>query len=130
MVLRLPFDMMWPGWLKMIHHITEDESLTVDVRACAERLLLRDFEKRLFATGVGYLCRGDIVDAKKVATLLRDQFGKFTKYRGLSALINTYKYVPFARLAFDRLIACHEYILAKRIKINQKRYRNLRQYLA
>jgi glycosyltransferase involved in cell wall biosynthesis len=127
--LRLPFDMLWPGWLKMIRNLTEDKSLTMDVRAYAERVLLRNFDKRLFATGLGYLCRGDIADAKKAAALIRDQFGKFAQYRALSALINTYKYVPFARLAFRCLIVCHRYVLAKRIKIKQKQYRNLRKYL-
>ena len=105
------FDTRWLGWLKMIHNLTEDKSLPMDVRAYAERVLLMMFEKRLFATGVGYLCRGYPVDAEKVAALLRDQYGKFTKYKALSALINTYRYVPFARLAFRCLIVCHSRVV-------------------
>jgi glycosyltransferase involved in cell wall biosynthesis len=101
------FDERWLGWFKMIQHLTEDKSLPDDVRAYAELVLLGMFEKRLFATGVGYLCRGYTVDAKKVAVLLRDQYGRFTKYKALSALINTYRYVPFARLAFRCLIVCY-----------------------
>jgi glycosyltransferase involved in cell wall biosynthesis len=125
-----PFDTMWSGWLKMIQNLTEDKSLPMDVRTYAERVLLRNFEKSLFVTGVNYLCRGYPVDAKKAAALLRDRFGKFAKYMALSALINTYKYVPFARLAFGCLSPCHKYILAKRFKIkSNQQYRNLRPYL-
>jgi glycosyltransferase involved in cell wall biosynthesis len=113
-----PFEEMWPGVLKMIRNLTDDKSLPLDVRIYAERVLLGRFEAELFDSGVSYLSRGYPVDAKKVATLLRDQFGGWARYIALSGLIGVHQHVPFARLAFDYLVTCRRYLRAKSIKNN------------
>lgn len=123
------FDLKWPGVLKMIRNLTDDESIPLDVRTYAERVLLERFEKGLFELGISYLSRGYPVDAKKVAALLRDQFGGWARYIALSAIIYTHQYVPFARLAFDSLIACRRYVRAKRVQSNQEQYREYRHFL-
>ncbi|MFC2016528.1 glycosyltransferase family 2 protein [Chloroflexota bacterium] len=125
----IPFDIRWSGWLKMIQHLAEDKNLSVYVRADAERILWAKFEKTLFKVGVGYLNRGYPVDAKKVAVVLRNRFGRFGQYLALSAIISTCKYVPFARLALSRFVVCYIYILDQFIKSKKKQYRNLRSYL-
>jgi glycosyltransferase involved in cell wall biosynthesis len=121
-----PFDMTWPGVLKMIRNLIDDKSLPLDVRTYTERILWERFEKGLFGSGVSYLSRGCLVDAKKVATLLRDQFGRWARYITLSALIGVHQYVPFARLAFDYLVACRRCLRAKRVQSNQRQYREIR----
>ena len=123
------FDLKWPGVLKMIHNLTDDDSLPLDVRTYAERVLWGRFEKGLFESGISYLSRRYPVDAKKVAALLRDQFGGWARYIALSAIIYTHQYVPFARLAFDSLIACRRYVRAKRVQSNQEQYREYRHFL-
>ncbi len=122
------FDTMWPGVLKMIRNLTDDKSLPLDVRTYVERVLLERFEKGLFESGVSYLSRGYPVDAKKVAALLRDQFDGWARYIALSAMINTYQHVSFARLAFDALVACRRYLRAKRVQSNQGQYSEYRQF--
>ena len=124
------FDWRWPGVLKMIRNLTDDESLPPDVRTYAERVLLGRFKKGLFESGIHYLSRGYPADARKVAALLRDQFRRRVQSVVLSAIINTHQYVPFARLAFDSLIACRRHVHAKRVRNNQERYREYRHFLA
>ena len=114
----IPVEEIWPGVLKMTRNLTEDKSLPLDVRTYAERVLLGSFEKGLFRSGISYLFRGCADDARKVAALLRDQFGGWARYIALSVVINTHQYFPFARLVFDSLLACRIYLGAKSIKNN------------
>lgn len=115
-----PFDVRWQGLLKMIRNLTNDKRLPLYVRTYAERALLGRFEKIIFRAGFIYLCRKNISDAEKVAAVLRDEFGRLALYIALSAIINIYKYVPFAHLVFDCLYICHKYIQTKHIKSYQK----------
>ena len=126
----LPFDVTWPGVLKMIRNLTDDKSIPPDIRTYAERVLLERFEKGLFELGIAYLSRRYPADAKKVAALLRDHFGGWARYIALSVMINTHQYVPFARLAFDSLIACRRYLRSRRVQSNQKQYREIGNLVA
>ena len=127
---QYPFDVTWPGVLKMITNLTDDKSLPLYVRNSSERILWERFEKGLFESGVSYLSRGCSADAKKVAALLRDQFGQRTRYIALSSLIGVHQHVPFARLAFDYMVACRRYLRTKRIQGKQKKYREIRTLVA
>lgn len=114
----IPVDEIWRGLLKMTRNLTEDKGIPIDVRDHAERVLLGGFENGLFRLGISYLFRGCADDARKVAVLLRDQFGGRARYIALSAMINTQQYVPFTRLAFSSLLAFRRHLNAKRIKNN------------
>jgi glycosyltransferase involved in cell wall biosynthesis len=124
------FDVTWPGVLNMIRNITEDKSLPLDVRSYAERVLLGKFEAELFELGVSYLSRGYPIEARKVATLLRDKFGRWARYLALSTMINTHQYVPFARSVFSSLVACRRNVRTKRVQRKQKHYGEIRNLVA
>lgn len=113
-----PFAETWPGILKMVGNITEDDSLPLDVRVYAERVHWTNFKKSLIEWSLSYLSRGYPSDAKKVAALLRTQFGDWVRYIVLSLLINAHQSVPFARLAFDSLIAYRRTLRTKRLSNN------------
>ena len=122
--IRVPylFDLSWPGILKMIRNLTDDESLPIDTRNYAEHVLWMMFEKGLFTAGISYLSNGYPADAKKVAALLRDRFNGRARYIALSAIIYAHQNVSFARSTFDSLIVCRRYIHAKRVQGNQEKY--------
>lgn len=121
-----PFDWIWPGVLKMIRNLTDDESIPLDIRTYAERVLLGRFERGLVGLGLSYISRGYPDDAKKVAAVIRDRFDGRARCIALSAIINTCQYVPFARLAFDSLIACRRRLRARRVQSSQEQYREYR----
>lgn len=104
-------DTAWLGWLKMIHHITEDKSIPIDIRDYAEGSLISIFKKNLSITGMGYICRGNIVDSEKAVALHRDIFGESAITRILSVLIFIYKHLPFTRFVFKLLVVYRKYIL-------------------
>lgn len=124
-----PFDLIWPGGMKMIRNLTDDESLPLDVRTYAKRILWGIVERDLVGFSLSHLSRGSSDDAKKIAALIRDQFGGRARYIALSAIINTCQYVPFARLAFDSLVACRRHLRAKRVNNSQEQYREYEHYL-
>jgi glycosyltransferase involved in cell wall biosynthesis len=116
------FDSSWPGVIEMVRHLTADESLPLDVRAYAERVLMGRFEEGLFASGVVYLSRGYPAEAKKVAALLRGQFRSWARYIALSAMTYVHQSVPFARMAFDALVARRRRLRANRIRSSTEQY--------
>lgn len=113
-----PFELHWPGVLKMVRNLIEDKSIPLNVRTKAESVLLRRFEKGLFWKSLAFLHKGYSVDAKKFANLLYNQFGRLSQWLILSAIIYTYPYNPLAHLAFDSLVACRRFLRAKCLKNN------------
>ncbi len=124
------FDTMWPGVLKMIHNLTEDKGVSMDVRDHAEHVLLGKFNEGLFTLGVAYLSKKYLMDARKAAEVLRDQFGGWLRYLLLIGMINTCQYVPFARLVFDSLISFRRYLRAKRVQRNQGQYQEYQHFIS
>jgi glycosyltransferase involved in cell wall biosynthesis len=120
-----PFNLVWSGLMKMIQNIKNIENLTLDIKTYAAFILLQQFESKSFELGVSYLSRGRPIEAKKVAVLLRDQFGGRARYIALSIIIYMHQCIPFARPAFDFFIDWRRYIRFKQMQNKQKRYKEI-----
>lgn len=68
------FDFTWPGYLKMISNITEDESLSSNVRSYIKQILTEQLKKRLFQVGIASIIRKNFNDTYQAANVLNYQY--------------------------------------------------------
>jgi glycosyltransferase involved in cell wall biosynthesis len=65
----------WPGWLKMVRNLTEDERIPSETRTYAAQVLTRRLQSDLFIRhGFVNLLRGEWAEAFKAAGVLRSHY--------------------------------------------------------
>lgn len=85
---------IWPGWLKMIRNLTEDECIPADVCIYAEHMLIESLKRRLFNIGIASVIHKDFEDAYRVSEILGNHFRLDAKAFCLSSIANICKYFP------------------------------------
>jgi glycosyltransferase involved in cell wall biosynthesis len=120
-----PFELNWKGVSKMISNIADDEAIKDEVRTLTKNIIFSRFEGELFKSGLVYISRRHPAETRKVAIVLRDEFGSWVRYMTLLALLNLCKYIPFFRGGFDAIVAIRRYLREKRMLQNQKLYVDL-----
>jgi len=69
------FDTAWPGWLKVIHNLAEDEHIPREVRTYAAQVLTERIKTRLFMNiGFGSAVRRNWEDSLNAAEVLRKHY--------------------------------------------------------
>jgi len=68
------FDFAWPGWLKMIRNLVEDERIPAEVRNYASQVLRERLKKELLLGGLRSVVRRNWEDAHKAAEVLSDYY--------------------------------------------------------
>ena len=65
---------VWPGWLKMIRNITEDEWIPLSVRDRAGHLLTEELKRKIFYYGRQAIKRKNFEEAYRAAHILQQHF--------------------------------------------------------
>jgi hypothetical protein len=124
---------IWPGWLKIIRNIVEDDNIPPDVRAYARNLLTQRLKKRLFGVAIGAMIRKNFGDAHQSAEILYKHFN--LKFQGLClmGMAKLCKRVPFfcycafsaneaKRFILFRIRAIRRFIFHRKIAVNLDKY--------
>lgn len=82
----------WPGWLKMIRNLTEDERIPLDVRIRSERMLTERLKRRIFRIGITSIMRKNFEDAYKSSEVLRERYHLNLKPFFLSSVATICRY--------------------------------------
>ena len=64
----------WPGWLKVIRNLTEDERIPSGIRIYAEQVLTKRLKRRIFHTAIGSIIRKNFDDSYKTVEVLRNHY--------------------------------------------------------
>jgi glycosyltransferase involved in cell wall biosynthesis len=92
---------IWPGWLKMIRNLTEDDRIPMDVRDVATRVLTQRIKELLFTDcGVRAVIAGRCAEAQRSAEILAKEF----REEGEAATLRLLARVQLAFTPFGRLI--------------------------
>jgi hypothetical protein len=70
---------VWPGWLKMIRNLTEDQRIPLHIRSRSEQILTSQLKRKLFWVGSNSIRQKNFEDAYQVASILRGSYGQTAK---------------------------------------------------
>lgn len=98
--LRGNIEETWPGWLKMIRNLVEDDNMSLNVRAQVEYLLRKKLKNRLLTIGIVAILRGDFADSYKTAEILRCYCHQKTKGTFLYIIAKTCDHIALVRYLF------------------------------
>lgn len=85
---------IWPGWLKIIRNLKEDERIRLDVRTRVEQELTNLLKRSLF--GTGFIIKKKFDDAYKAANILRNHYNQKTRATILYSTAKLCEYIPLA----------------------------------
>jgi glycosyltransferase involved in cell wall biosynthesis len=108
----------WPGWLKIIHNLKNDERIPLDVRLYVEQELTDELKRSLL--GTGFILRKEFGDAHRAAGILRYHFNQkkeATILHVTTRLCENFPPVYFLLVFRDRL----------RVMLNRIKSRNLQK---
>lgn len=94
---------IWPGWLKMVRNLRDDDRIPEDLRSQSEFLLAKLLRLTLLVQAVRCLRRNDLEEAHKAATLLDDNDQVRKKSLAFASLIRLLIRVRPLRHLFFRL---------------------------
>lgn len=95
---------IWPGWLKMIRHLTEDPRIVPEVRARAGGLLGKLFHRTLFLLALKCLKRGDLEEVRKAVAILEEKGSLGRSARGRARILKILLIIPPLRWALWGLL--------------------------
>ncbi len=104
-------DLMWPGWLKMIRNLVEDEQIPEGVRRYASQVLTDRAKKYLFLNGLRSVTRGNWEDAYKSAEFLRNHYHLRGRALMLQVSATAGRNVPLAQNVFRLMPALRKLVL-------------------
>ncbi len=76
---------VWPGWLRLIRNLAEDEGIPKRIRVQCEKQLTNELKQTFFSMTTKSIVRGDFNDVYKSVALFRESFGLDIKAAGLAA---------------------------------------------
>ena len=85
---------IWPGWLKTMRNLTDDERIPADVRANVEHSLTKQVKRQLFQIGYNSIRQKKLEDARKVASILRQHYRQDARANLLASLAWACRYFP------------------------------------
>jgi len=107
----------WPGWLKMIRNLTEDERIPCEVRTYAEQALTQRLQTDLFINhGFRALLHGNWDEALQAAALLRSNYNLKARSRLLHVSARACQHFPPSRYIFVGLRTLHRFL----VRVNKK----------
>lgn len=115
-------DSMWPGWLKIIRNLVEDEQIPEGVRRYAAQVLTDSVKTGLFLNGLRSVTRGNWEDAYKSAEVLRNH--NYSKGRALMLQVSATacRNVPLAYNVFRLVPPLRKLLLRIKNRRLQKEY--------
>jgi glycosyltransferase involved in cell wall biosynthesis len=109
----LGVDSFWPGWLKLIRNLVEDEQIPERVRSYAAQVLTDRAKNHFFVNGLRSVVRGNWEDAYKAAEVLRSYYHlkggplilrtSITACRNIPLAQNVFRLMPPLRKLFMRI---------------------------
>ena len=120
-----PMSSFWPGWLRMIEKLSQNDLLEIDFRNEITKTLWKDAEKMLFRRGANALAvaRFDFVD--DAARALSKNCNKKFKANILIILNKICKSIPLLQKAYSRLYRYAESKIVESRKELQQQYGHL-----
>lgn len=115
------FSHIWPGRLKMIRNLTEDERIPSDVRAYAARVLTERIKKGLYSIGCRSILRKNFEDVHKVSEVLRNYYRLSVKASFLYTIAKVCNYFPVIYNFGTFLNKIRKFFLIKKLQYLQKR---------
>lgn len=116
------FDTAWPGWLKVIRDLAEDEGIPSDVRRYAARVLTKRLRRNLFwSIGFGSIVRRNWEDAYKAAGVLGNYYHLNARALLLRTSAMACQYLPLA-YHFLRLLYTLRKLFRRKNRRLQRKY--------
>jgi len=116
---------IWPGWLKIIRNLKEDEHIPLNVRIFAEQVLKSRLKKRLFFIGLKSILQRNNEDSNKVAKILRKYYHQNNKAFFLQIIAKICNYFSPAYYFCIFLYRFRKFLLLKKSRPKQKKYREI-----
>lgn len=88
------FGATWPGWLRLMTKLRQDESVPREVRDKAEAVLDEQLGSRLYGIGVVSSRHANFTDARQAAELLLNRYGHRSKAKMVRLLASTFERMP------------------------------------
>ena len=85
------YDHYWPGWLKIIQNLSDDERIPTHIQAQIKDMLTHHITSSLLSIGYNNVRNGRLDSASKSAELLRDYFRLEEESEALQRYINLRK---------------------------------------
>lgn len=124
---------IWPGWLKTVRNITDDESIAAEVRAGVGHSLIEQLKRQLFQIGYNSIRQKKFDDARHVAGILRNTYHQTAKANLLAGMAWTFRHVPPAHhmvAVVDRIRRATNRAARARSKDLQQRFGDYARFIA
>ncbi len=118
---------IWPGYLNMIHNISEDKRIPLDARLRAEKMMTSNLKCYLFSFGFFFIKQKNFEDAYKIADILRKQYNQKTKAIIVYSAAKLFQHLPMGSdLFFNGVVKIRRYLIKGAL---QKQFGSYVQYL-
>lgn len=102
------FDFFWPGWLKMILNLTEDEEIPLELRMRVECVLREQLSSALFRIGVESIKRKNFEETYNIAGVFRNYLHLKTRALLLAIIARVFEYLPPVYYLARFILACRK----------------------
>ncbi len=128
-IALLDIQSIWPGWLKMIRNLTEDEQISLAVRIRARYMLTEKLKQNLFWVGSGCIKRRDFENTYKAIDILRDCYHPKTKIFILYTMAKFREHCPPAYYFLVCLYKIRKFLNCAKYKQLQKQFGRYARFL-
>lgn len=104
----------WPGWMRMIRAFAKEKDLPKNIRSYVKNNLRQRLYVHLFRISVRKSLEGNYKEAQKTLGVIFDEYGMSLRNCILCFGIKTMKYLPFMRIAGNKLKKARERIFCSK----------------
>jgi len=119
----------WRDYLKIIKKLIEDKSIPFSTRFKIKKFLIVKLRNDLFNISCRSFLKKDYEDSYNGAEILRNHYHSPGRVFLLKSIIKTCQYFPFIHQLFFNLNKFRKFLIQKKLKPLEKKYRNISSFL-
>jgi glycosyltransferase involved in cell wall biosynthesis len=122
---------VWPGWLKMIRNLTQDQRIPLHIRSRAEQILTSQLQRKLFGIGSNLIRQKKFEDAYQVASILRRNCRQSAKANLIFFTTWCCKHLPLGYIAILFMNRLRKVLQLRNLHVRnlQKQFGNYARFL-
>ena len=119
----------WSGYLKIIKNLTENKKIPSTIRLEIRGILTQELKKNIFYLTLRYILRKDYEESLSGVKILCNHYHSPGRVFLLKSIIKMCQYFPFTHQLFFYLNKFRKFLIQKKLKPLEKKYRNISSFL-
>jgi len=116
-------------YLKIIKNLTEYEKIPSSIRLEIRGILTQELKKNIFYLTLRYILRKDYEESLSGVKILCNHYHSPGRVFLLKSIIKMCQYFPFTHQLFFYLNKFRKFLIQKKLKPLEKKYRNISSFL-